>query len=126
MKSGIIRFFLSFLLVTVFAFFTVAEDDESLSDLKTASVFTDRMVLQKDVDIPVWGEDTPGNKIKVSIAGLTVNATADKNGKWKLLVPQIKETGPFQMKVESESGKLEFKDILCGEVWIFTGDAVIG
>lgn len=125
MKSGIIRFFLSFLLVTGFAFFAVAEDDESLSDLKTASVFTDRMVLQKDVDIPVWGEDTPGNKIKVSIAGQTVNATADKNGKWKLLVPPVKEIGPFQMKVESESGKFEFKDVLCGEVWIFTGDAVI-
>ncbi|MFA6568184.1 MAG: hypothetical protein WCS96_08235 [Victivallales bacterium] len=124
MKSGIIRIFLLFLLTTGSALF-VAAQDESFSELRVADVFTDHMVLEKDVDIPIWGVDTPGTKVKVSIAGQALSATTDKDGKWKLVAAPLKETGPFQMEVESESGKRVFKDILCGEVWIFAGDAVI-
>lgn len=124
MKSGIFRILLLFLLVAGSGLFVVAQDGAS-SDLKVASVFTDHMVLEKDIDIPVWGEDTPGNKIKVSIAGKTSNATAGKDGKWKIIAAPLKEPGPFQMEIESESGKLVVNDILCGEVWIFAGDAVL-
>jgi sialate O-acetylesterase len=125
MKSGIIRLFLLFFLAAGYAMFAAAQN-ESSSELKVADVFTDHMVIGKDVDIPIWGTDTQGNKVKVSIGGQTLNATADKDGKWKIVVAPLKEMGPFQLEVESESGKLVVKDILCGEVWIFAGDAVIG
>ncbi len=124
MKSGVIRLFLLFFLATGSVLFAEAQD-ESSSELKLADLFTDHMVLEKDVEVPIWGMDTQGNKVKVSIAGQTLNATADKDGKWKVFAAPLKEPGPFQMEVESESGKLVVKDILCGEVWIFVGDAVV-
>ena len=48
MKSGIIRLFLLFFLAAGYAMFAAAQN-ESSSELKVADVFTDHMVIGKDV-----------------------------------------------------------------------------
>ena len=43
-------------------------------------LFTDNMVLQRDIAVPVWGKAEPGSKVVVQFAGQEKPATADKDG----------------------------------------------
>lgn len=43
--------------------------------IKTAGIFTDRMVLQQGQPIPVWGTAQPGTEVTVSLDG-TLSAMA--------------------------------------------------
>src|SRR5215470_9893172 len=48
------------------------------------SLFTDDMVLQRDVSAPIWGWSTPGDAIVIEVDGKRAgkDAHADKEGKW--------------------------------------------
>ena len=52
------------------------------ADVKLASPFTDHMVLQQGMPVPVWGSADPDEQVTVNFAGQSVAATADKDGKW--------------------------------------------
>ena len=104
---------------------SISAQDAS-SDLKPADIFSDGMVIQKDCEVPVWGEESPGRKVKVSMAGQELNATADKDGRWKVTFAPIKDAGPFQLEIQGDSGNVTVKDIICGDVWIFAGESTIG
>ena len=47
------------------------------ADVRLPALFSDHMVLQRDVIVPVWGWAEPGEAVTVSIAGQTKTATAD-------------------------------------------------
>ena len=49
-----------------------AEDQQ----LELAAPFTDNMVLQRESKVPVWGFDSPGNKVTVKFAGQSKTAVA--------------------------------------------------
>jgi sialate O-acetylesterase len=99
---------------------------QGASNLKVADIFSDGMMIQKDCDIPVWGEESPGKKVKVSMAGQDLEVKSDKDGKWKVTFAPISEYGPFQLDIQGESSRLNIKDIACGDVWIFAGESIIG
>ena len=46
------------------------------------SIFTDHMVLQRDLPVPVWGKAAPGEEVTVEFAGQKKSAKADANGRW--------------------------------------------
>ena len=43
-------------------------------------LFSDHVVLQRDVPVPVWGWAEPGQRIKVAFAGQSVETTAGADG----------------------------------------------
>ena len=47
-----------------------------------AKIFTDNMVLQQGIDVPVWGKADPGEAVTVKFAGQTRQATAGKGGRY--------------------------------------------
>ena len=52
--------------------------------LQPAKIFSDHMVLQRDAAVPFWGKADAGAAVKVAFAGQSVEAKADKEGRWKL------------------------------------------
>ena len=50
--------------------------------MKLAALFSDHMVLQRDIAIPVWGWAEPGRHVTVEVAGNSAGATAGTDGKW--------------------------------------------
>jgi sialate O-acetylesterase len=44
-------------------------------------LFSDNMVLQRDIAAPVWGWTTPGQRVTVTMSGKTATAVADTTGK---------------------------------------------
>ena len=111
MKSALTIF--SALLLAPLAFIHAAE-------LKVASVFSDHMVLQREMPVPVWGWADPGQTVTVEFAGQTKTATADANGKWLVKLDA--------MPASSESRTLKVNtiviaDVLVGEVWLCSGQS---
>jgi sialate O-acetylesterase len=120
----------------------VATPAAPAADVKPALPFTDHMVLQRDVPVPVWGTADAGQKVTVILEGIsytpprygvpgtvlngkqTKTAVADKDGNWALKLDAMPAGGPFEMTVEGAgAAKVTLKDVLVGEVWLCSGQS---
>jgi len=85
--------------------------------------FSDGMVLQRQMDLPVWGWTDPGRDVSVTLAGQTATATADEQGFWRVTLPAMEAGGPHEMVITSGDERLVIRDILVGEVWLASGQS---
>jgi sialate O-acetylesterase len=60
------------------------------AEVRLASPFTDHMVLQCDMKVPVWGTAEPGEIVTVEFAGQKKSATADAHGDWRVELKPMK------------------------------------
>jgi len=111
------------LLTTALLFLTA---QHASAELTLASPFTDHMVLQREMKVPVWGEADPGATVRVEFAGQTKTATAGADGKWKVILdPMPASATPSVLTVlDQVSGfKFQVSDVLIGEVWLGSGQS---
>jgi sialate O-acetylesterase len=92
------------------------------ADPKLPNVFGDHMVLQQKHNNPVWGWAEAGEKITVVIGRQNKNATADKQGNWKVKLDPLPAGGPYKLVVKGNS-TVSFNDVLVGEVWVCSGQS---
>jgi len=96
------------------------------ADVKLASPFTDHMVLQREMKVPVWGTAAPGEKVTVDFAGDTESTAAGSDGKWRVDLPSM--TASDQGRVFTVTGSataqpITLSDVLVGEVWLASGQS---
>jgi sialate O-acetylesterase len=97
---------------------------EAKAELKLSNIFSDNMVLQRDMPVPVWGKASPGKKVTVKFKGQTVSSKANIDGKWTVkLAPLKTDSNPTKMTVISGTEKKSFDNILVGEVWLCSGQS---
>ena len=92
------------------------------AELFMPSVFSDHMVLQRDTAIPVYGKDHPGQTVTVTFAGQTQTATVDAAGQWRVNLAPVGAGGPYTLTVAG-SNRMEFQDVLTGDVWVCSGQS---
>jgi sialate O-acetylesterase len=87
--------------------------------------FCDNMILQRDMEVPVWGWNKPGRKVTVKFGGQTKTATADEDGDWAVDLSGLKASfKPAEMEISDSTGKkITIKNILVGEVWMASGQS---
>lgn len=85
-------------------------------------LFGDHMVLQREKANPIWGTAEPKEPLKISLNGQTVSTVADEHGHWKAQLPSLPAGGPYTLSVEGSS-KVDFQDVMIGEVWICSGQS---
>ncbi len=89
-------------------------------------IFTDHMVLQRQMPVPVWGTAAPNEQVSVSFAGQTKSATATPDGRWRVTLDPLKASStPAEMTITG-SNTVKFEDILVGEVWLCSGQSNMG
>ncbi len=94
------------------------------ADLQLGSLFTDHMVLQRDMPVPVWGTADAGSKITVEFAGQIKTAVADASHHWKVsLDPMVGSFQALEMTVSDGDDEITRSDIVVGEVWICSGQS---
>jgi sialate O-acetylesterase len=93
------------------------------ADVTPNGLFTDHMVLQRGLKVPVWGTANPGEKVTVQFRGQKVSATTGQDGKWKVELKKLEAGGPFEMTISSPNSKIHLKDVLVGEVWVCSGQS---
>ncbi len=104
-----------------------AEPAPTRRKLEAAHVFSDHMVLQCDQPIHVWGWCEPGEKVAVSFAGQSLQATADTSGRWKVTFGTLKATDkPDTMSIKTRTESLKLEDVVIGEVWVNSGQSNAG
>jgi len=92
--------------------------------INLASPFQDRMVLQRDKPVKVWGTSDPSITISVSINGTTANGTADAQGNWEALLPALAASSTSApLVITSGSTTKTINDVLVGDVWFCFGQS---
>lgn len=86
------------------------------------NMFSNNMVLQRGIKIPVWGKADAGEKITVSMGNNSAKTIADTDGKWMVKLKSMKAGGPYTLKVSGEN-VIEFSNVLLGDVWICAGQS---
>lgn len=92
------------------------------AETKVPAIFSSHMVLQRDQPIPVWGWDTAGTEVTVTLGEQKKTAKAGDDGKWTVSLDKLSAGGPHKLTVKGTSTK-EYDDILVGEVWICSGQS---
>ncbi len=85
-------------------------------------LFTDHMVLQRDVAAAIWGWTQPGKEVTVRLAGKTATAVAGAQGKWLVRLGTLPAGGPHTMTVTGPQ-TVEVRDVLLGDVWLCSGQS---
>lgn len=85
------------------------------------SLFTDHMVLQQGVTVPIWGTASEGETVTVKFAGQTKTAKTQQ-GKWMIKLSPLKAGGPFTISIKGEN-EITVSDVLVGEVWLCSGQS---
>jgi sialate O-acetylesterase len=97
------------------------------AELKMSKIFSDNMVLQRGIALPVWGWTSPGEKVTVNFKEQQKSSVADGEGKWMLkLDPLAVSSKPDKLTVTATTGKKEFNNILVGDVWLCSGQSNMG
>jgi len=93
--------------------------------LSAAKVFSDNMVLQRNCPVPVWGWARPGELVKVEFKGQSQSASTGADGKWLVrLDPLPACCDPDILRIAgSDGGKVEFGNVLVGDVWLASGQS---
>jgi sialate O-acetylesterase len=93
-----------------------------MAEVSLPKIFSDNMVMQQDRPVRIWGWADEGEKVTVSFNGQTIKSTSDKNGNWQVKLESMPAGGPYKMTVQAKN-KIEFRNILIGEVWICSGQS---
>ncbi|HEX7026030.1 MAG TPA: sialate O-acetylesterase [Gammaproteobacteria bacterium] len=111
-----IRLFLCMLLVSV--------STVSQAKLELPLLFSDGMVLQRDLPVHVWGRAEPGASVGAAFDGKTARTKAGKDGRWELTLPAHKAgAGPYSLDIVSGEDKVSIHNVAVGDVWIASGQS---
>jgi len=98
---------------------------------KIASIFSDNMVIQRDAFVPIWGWGERGTKVTLTASWTKkkYTSTVTDNGEWLVAIPSPEAGGPYSITISaSEPSKkgstdITIDDVMCGEVWICSGQS---
>lgn len=94
----------------------------ALADVKVPNIFGDHMVLQQAQKNKVWGVANAGEAVSVKIDHQTHTATADKDGKWQVMLDPLPVGGPYELSIKG-GNEIKISDVLVGEVWVCSGQS---
>lgn len=92
------------------------------AEVKFPSIIGEGMVLQRNREVPIWGWDDPGTTVTVEMAGATVSAQADDQGRWLVHLPAMEAGGPHTLTVKGTNSR-SLGNVLVGEVWLCSGQS---
>jgi len=110
--------------LNVLLLFAVIFQSIAYGQLTVPHFFSSDMVLQRNQPINIWGQASPAETIVVHLGKETQTTQSDEIGKWHVSFPKRKaSTKSIALVIESESEKLEYKNILIGDVWLCSGQS---
>ncbi|MBD5313658.1 MAG: sialate O-acetylesterase [Bacteroides sp.] len=94
------------------------------AEIKLPAFFGDNMVLQQNTDARMWGTADASSTVTVTPGWTSEKYTtkADKDGKWKIIIPTPSAGGPYDVTV-SDGTPLTLNNVMLGEVWLCSGQS---
>lgn len=91
--------------------------------LQLSPLYTDGMVLQYGTPLRISGTADASEQVTVTINKEKAVATTGRDGKWQVSLSPLSAGGPYTLTVATKRRKLEFKDVLAGDVWYCSGQS---
>jgi len=92
------------------------------ADVRLPAIIAEGMVLQRHAPLRFWGWADDGESVTVEFLGQKKSVTATR-GTWEVtLKPVTTAGGPFRLVITGKN-RIEFTDVLVGEVWILSGQS---
>jgi len=85
-------------------------------------LFSDNLVMQRGKPNPLWGWSTPGQEVRVELAGLSVKTIAGPDGRWQVRLQPPAPGGPYTITIDGSQHR-ELHEILVGDVWLCGGQS---
>lgn len=100
------------------------------SDVTLPHVIGSNMVLQRDMQVPIWGWASAGEEITITLSTeeegaepiATATAVADAAGNWQINLTEMEAGGPYTLRIAGNN-TLELTNVLFGEVWFCSGQS---
>jgi sialate O-acetylesterase len=92
------------------------------SRVALSPLFSDYMVLQRDVPANIWGEAISNETVQLTLNGKTVITKANEKGEWLAKLPTQKAGGPFTITVKGQN-TITLNDVYFGDVWLMSGQS---
>lgn len=93
-----------------------------LCDVTLPDVFGSNMVLQRNMEVPLWGTADPGEKVSIVFNGTQASTTTGGDGLWKLRLKKMQAGGPCEMFITGKN-TVAFTNVMVGEVWFCSGQS---
>lgn len=91
--------------------------------LRPAPIFSDHMVLPRNIPVPIFGTGVPGKTVEVQFGVFRSQTMVKPEGTWKLTLPARPAGGPFKMKIRSAGQVFTYNDVLVGDIWLASGQS---
>jgi sialate O-acetylesterase len=103
-------------------FLMLAAATSTLADVKPSALFSNHMVLQSGMQVPIWGTASPRERVTVTLNAQEQSAVAHADGKWVVRLNNLEAGGPFQITIAGNN-TITINDVLIGEVWLGSGQS---
>src|ERR1019366_7673696 len=85
------------------------------SEARLPGILSSHMVLQRERPIHLWGWSAPGEKVSVTLHGISQSTVGDSLGHWSVFLPPEAAGGPYQLAVAA-GNQIVLDDVLVGDV----------
>ncbi|MGZ5568529.1 MAG: hypothetical protein ACXWKG_16075, partial [Limisphaerales bacterium] len=94
------------------------------SEVGVPNIFSDNMVLQQGMAVPIWGWGPEGEVVTVTYGVHSAKARV-KNGRWMVKFHYLQAGDEANtLTIASGNGKtIQFKNVVVGEVWLASGQS---
>lgn len=92
------------------------------ADVRLPKLLSSGMVLQRDAEVQIWGWAEPGENVSVVLNKTKRTTVADRDGRWRAVLPPMEAGGPFAVRIEGNN-TVELSDVLVGDVWLASGQS---
>ena len=82
--------------------------------LEMGTPFSNGAVLQRGVEVPVWGTAAPGAKVEVEFGGACVAAKAGADGSWSVKLPAMEASSEGRSMTVREKTAAKLIREICG------------
>lgn len=91
-----------------------------MAGVRLPNIFGDRMVLQRDQALRVWGWADAGETVELHLAGQSTSTTASAAGAWSVeLDPMSASSEGLDFRI----GDITLRDVLVGDIWVLGGQS---
>ena len=91
--------------------------------LTVSRLFSNGAIVQRNVEVPVWGTAPPGASVSIALDGASQEVKAESDGTWRGALEPHEAGGPHTLTISSGDQTLDVRDVWFGDVWIASGQS---